>query len=150
MHLCIYIAPHLHTLYLDWLRSAGYILPVTLSTSVTPVSPYNRRRSLKIYLIERVWDALGDGDWVNWEMHLDTEIEWTQRYTWRPGSSEFEDALGGHDRANLQAVIEWVWRYTWRPWSSEFGDTLGRCDRARLDEYLEAADGRRAGTQFIS
>jgi len=34
--------------------SAEYILPVTLSTSVTPVSPYNRRRSLKMYLIERV------------------------------------------------------------------------------------------------
>jgi len=35
MYLCIYIATHLHTLYLDWLRSAEYILPVTLSTSVT-------------------------------------------------------------------------------------------------------------------
>ena len=54
MYLCIYIATHLHTLYLDWLRSAEYILPVTLSHSVTPVSPYNRRRALKIYLIERV------------------------------------------------------------------------------------------------
>jgi len=54
MYLCIYIATHLHTLYLDWLRSAEYILPITLSTSVTPVSWYNRHRSLKIYLIERV------------------------------------------------------------------------------------------------
>jgi len=54
MYLCIYIASHLHTLYLDWLRSAEYILPVTLPTSVTPVSPYNRHRSLKISLIERV------------------------------------------------------------------------------------------------
>jgi len=54
MYLCIYIATLLHTLYLDWLRSAEYILPVTLSTSITPVSPYNRRRSLKICLIERV------------------------------------------------------------------------------------------------
>jgi len=54
MYLCIYIATHLHMLYLDWLRSAEYILPITLSISVTPVSPYNRRRSLKIYLIERV------------------------------------------------------------------------------------------------
>jgi len=54
MYLCIYVATHLHTLYLDWLRSAEYILPVTLSTSVTPVSLYNCRRSLKIYLIERV------------------------------------------------------------------------------------------------
>jgi len=37
MHLCIYIAAHLHTLYLDWLRSAKFILPVTLFTSVTPL-----------------------------------------------------------------------------------------------------------------
>jgi len=51
---------------------------------------------------------------------------------------------------HLEAVIERDWRCTWRPCSSEFGDTLGGRDRARLDEYLEAADGRRAGTQFIS
>jgi len=100
MYLCIYIATHRHTVYLDWLRSAEYILTVTLSTSVSPVSAYNRRRSLKIYLIERVWDALGDGDWVNSEMYLETEIEWTQRCTWRPKSSEFGDALGGRDRAS--------------------------------------------------
>jgi len=37
MYLCIYIATHLHTLYLDWLRSAEYILPFTLSTSITPL-----------------------------------------------------------------------------------------------------------------
>ena len=41
MYLCIYITTHLHMLHLDWLRSAEYILPVTLSTYVTPVSPYN-------------------------------------------------------------------------------------------------------------
>jgi len=59
MYLCIYIATHLHALYLDWLQAVilqrrDRILPVTLSTSVTPVSPYNRCRSLKMYLIERV------------------------------------------------------------------------------------------------
>jgi len=59
MYLCIYIATHLHTLYLDWLkavilRGRDRILRVTVSTSVTPVSPYNRHRSLKMYLIERV------------------------------------------------------------------------------------------------
>jgi len=66
------------------------IYTVTLSTSVTPVSPYTRRRSLKMYLkavIERVWrsawrlrsselrDALGDRDRASLEMHLQTEIE---------------------------------------------------------------------------
>ena len=59
MYLSIYIATHLHTVYLDWLqavilRCRDHILPITLSTSVTPVSPYNRRRSLKMYLIEGV------------------------------------------------------------------------------------------------
>ena len=85
--------------------SAEYILPVTLSTSVTPVSLYTHRRSLKMYLeavIERVW-----------------------RGTWRPRSCE----LGGGDCASLdihlEAVIEQVWRCTWRPWSSEIGGVLG-------------------------
>ena len=68
------------------------------------------------------------------ELHLVTEIERTERCTWRQRSSEFGDALGDHGRVNLQAIIEWVWRYTWRPrsselrrciwkpWSIEFGD----------------------------
>ena len=84
------------------------------------------------------------------EMHLETEIKWTQRCTWRLGSSEFEDALGGHDRANLQAVIKRVWRYTWRlrsteliwctwrPWSSDVGDALWGCDRESLGMHLQA------------
>jgi len=91
MYLCIHIATHLHTLDQDWLRSAEYILPVTLSTSVTPVSPYNRRRSLEIYLIERVWDALGVGDWVNSEMHLEAVMEWHWKSTWR---QPMDGALG--------------------------------------------------------
>jgi len=58
-YLCIYIATHLHTLCLDWLqavilRRRDRILHITLSTSVTPASPYICCRSLKMYLIERV------------------------------------------------------------------------------------------------
>jgi len=57
-YLCIYIATHLDTLCLHWLqavilRRRDHILPVTLSTSVTHGSPYNRCRSFKMYLIER-------------------------------------------------------------------------------------------------
>jgi len=87
-------------------------------------------------------------------MHLEAVIKLVWRY-----------ALGGHDRANLEAATERVWR----PLSSEFGDALGGHNRAsleihleavidrvwryapggrtraRLDEYLEAVDGRRAG-----
>jgi len=60
-------------------------------------------------------------------MHSEAVIERVWRYTgkavivqtWRPQSSEFEDTLGGYDRASLethlQAVIERVSRCTWRP-----------------------------------
>jgi len=53
--------------------------------------------------------------------------------------SLLEDVL---DRACL--------RCTWRWRSSELRDALGGRDRARLDEYLEAVDGWRAETLFIS
>jgi len=82
-------------------------------------------------------------------MHLEAVIEGVWRYTWRPGSSEFGDALGGRDWASLEmhleAVIERVCRGTWRLWSSEFGDTLGGRNRASMNEYWEAVDGWRAG-----
>jgi len=42
-------------------------------------------------------------------MQLETEIEWTQRYTPRPGTSEFRDALvAGYDRARLEEYLEVV------------------------------------------
>jgi len=70
---------------------------------------------------------------VNSGMHLEAVIERVRRCTWRPWSSEFGEALAGHDRVNsemhLEAVIERVWRCTWRPWSSGFGDALGGRDR---------------------
>ena len=61
------------------------------------------------------------------------------RYTWRLGLSEFGNAIGGRNCANLQAVMELVWRYLGRPWSSELG---GR-NQASLDQYLEVVNGRR-------
>jgi len=83
--------------------------------------------------------ALGAGSaWEQFEVRLKMTIEWTQRYTPRAWSSEFGDALGGHARANLQAVIERVWRYTWRLWLSQFGDALGDWDRANSEMHLEA------------
>jgi len=111
-------------------RSAKYILLVTLFTSVTPVSPYTRRLSMKIYL-----EALIECGWG---------------CTRRPGSSEFRDALGYRE-------IEWTQSCTRRPWLSEYGDalrdgdrvkllltmmgdTLGGHDRTILEEYLEAID----------
>jgi len=148
--------------YLSTPGSAEYILPVTLSTSVTPVSPYNRRRSLKMYLIERVWVALGGHARANLQAvieHSEAVIQRVWRCTWRPWSCE----LAGRNRASLEIhseiMIEQIWRCTWRPCSwelagrnrasleihleavtSEFGDALAGYDRARLEEYLEAVD----------
>jgi len=63
-------------------------------------------------------------------MHFMMEIESTQRCAWRPGSSEFGDALGGRGRVNSEdalacrdqsslemhseAVTERFWRCTCR------------------------------------
>jgi hypothetical protein len=50
-------------------------------------------------------------------MHLEAEIECTERCTWRPEWSEFEDTLGGCDQAgvemHLDTVIERDWSSTW-------------------------------------
>ena len=55
--------------------------------------------------------------------------------------SEFEDLLGGHDRARLEvyldAMIDRVWIYTWTPRSSELRDALGGNNRASLEMHFE-------------
>ena len=97
--------------------SAEYILPLTHSTTITPVSSYTRCRSLMMY--------------------LGAAIEHVGRRTWRPWRWE----LGGRNHASLEmqlaavimrdywyhleALIRRVWRCTWRPWSSEIGVVLG-------------------------
>jgi len=71
------------------------------------------------------------------EIRLERMIEWIQRYTPRPGSNDFRDALGGGDRAyvevHCEAVIEWTQRCTPRASLSEFGDSLGGHDRVSLE-----------------
>ena len=54
----------------------------------------------------------GNDDQVNSEIHFEAVNERFLRCTWRRESSEFGDILGGHDRANMEAVIERVWRLT--------------------------------------
>jgi len=126
---------------LSTMGSAKYILPVTLSTSVSSVSPYNRRHTLKMYLIKRVWDELWDWDRLNSEMHLEAVIERVWIGTWRLRLSELRDALGGHDWANLdmhsETKIDWTQRCPWRPGSSEFGDALGGPHRAKPQAVIE-------------
>jgi len=75
MYLCIYIATHLHTLYLDWLKA---------------VLESNSRCAWKWRLSE-LRDILRGRDRASLEMHLEAVIERIWRYTWRPWSSEFGD-----------------------------------------------------------
>ena len=69
-------------------------------------------------------------------------IKSTQRYTPRPWSSKFWDALRDQDRVksemHLQAVMEWRQRFAWRTWSSEFGDALEGRDRLNSVMHLDA------------
>jgi len=78
------------------------------------------------------------GAWDQIEVRLKMTIEWTQRYTPRPWSSEFGDALAGCDWVNLEMhseiVIERVWLCPCRPWLCELG---GR-NRASVEMHLEA------------
>jgi len=94
-----------------------------------------RRRSSELR------DALGGRHWASLDMHLETEIEWTQRCTWRHRWSELRDAFGGHDWASLDmqldTEIEWTQRCTWRPGSSEFGDALWSHARANFEAVIE-------------
>jgi len=86
-------------------------------------------------------DILGGRDWASLEMHLEAEIEWSERCTWRPWSIKFGDALGGRGRVNsemhFEAVIERVWRCNWGPRLSELRDTLRGRDQASLEMHLE-------------
>jgi len=122
------------------------------STTVTPLSTYTCRCSSMVYWeasIERVvicpWmfrsselgDALGGLNRVKSVMHLEARIEWTQRFTPRPWSSGFGDALGRRDWLNseMHSLL----------WSSEFRDAhAAGYDRGRLEESLEVVD-RQAG-----
>jgi hypothetical protein len=58
---------------------------------------------------------------VNSEMHLETEIELTQKM-------------------HLEAMIDRVSRCTLRQKPRESGDALAGYDRSRLEEYLQAVD----------
>jgi len=129
-HLSIYIATHLHTVYLDWLQAA------VLENNSRCASKWQLtelrhtlwgcdRASLEMHLkavIERIWRYIGGRDPVNSEIHSEIMTERVWRYTWRPRWCK----LGGRYRASLEI-------------------RCGGCDRATLDEYLQALDGRRAG-----
>jgi len=162
MYLCIYIATHLHKIYLDWLQAvlgSNSRCPWKWRSSELRDTLRGRDRvSLEMHF--------GGRDRASLEIHLEATIERVWRCNWRAWSSDFGDELGGRNRASLEihleavfervwrctleAVIERVWRCTWRPWScdfanalwrpwlSDFSDALGGHDRASLETHLDA------------
>ena len=117
-HLCIYVSIQLpiYTRYI-WTGSTRWLWAIRgAPEDDDQVNVRLRYPSISVDPPSLNHDVLIGCDWASWELHLEAEIEWTQRCTWRPGSSELRDALRGRDRANLEGVIEWV------------GDTLGGCD----------------------
>jgi len=67
---------------------------------------------------------------------METDLEQTEKCTWRQIWSELSDTLGHHHRANLwmhwYVGIEWAQRYTWRQWMRVLGDALGNNNRRRV------------------
>jgi len=129
-HLCIYIATHLHMIYLDWLQA------------VLQRDSRCAWRWRSSELRDTPWRL----DQASLGMHLKAVVKCIWRYSSRPWSSELRDALWDHDRASLEmhleAIMERGWRYIWRPCSSEFGDInlwrpwsceLGGCDGVSLE-----------------
>jgi len=106
MDLFIYIATHLHTVYLDWLQ-------VVLESNWRCAGKWQS---------SELRDTLWGNDRGRLVMHSEIVIEQVSWCTWRPWSCE----LGGRNQAtleiHLQAMMEPVGRCTWRPWSSKFGD----------------------------
>jgi len=84
-HLSIYIATHLHTVYLDWLQ-------VLLES--------NSRCAWKCQSSE-LTNKLQGRDRASVEMHLAGVIECIWRYTSRLWLSDLTDARWDHDRASL-------------------------------------------------
>jgi len=138
-YLCIYIATHLNTVYLDWLQA---------------VLESNSRCASKWWLSDlrgicrgRDQESLemqfGGHDRASVEMHLEAAIRQVWRCNWRPWLSDIGDALGGRNWASfkirLMPLIERLWRCTWRVWSSEFGDALWR---PRSSEFGDRLGGR--------
>ena len=73
MYLCIYIATHLHTLYLNWLHGGAWEqFEMRLRMTIEWAQRYT----------PRLWssdfgDALWDGNWAYLAIHLEAVIKWT-------------------------------------------------------------------------
>jgi len=86
-YLCIYIAIHLHMVYLDWLQ-----VVVESNWGWAWKWRSSKRR-----------DELWDPDRASLEMNLKAMVIWT----WRTYSHEFGDTLGGCNPASLEICTWW-------------------------------------------
>ena len=127
---CIYIAAHLHRVYLDWLQVV--------------IDRYSR--CTRKWWSSELGDTLRGRDWEALEILLEAVMEWTKRSTWRSWGSEVVDTLGEDDLANLEDIIEWVWRCTWKPWTRELGGmqletVIERVWRLKWSQFADALGG---------
>jgi len=87
-----------------------------------------------------LWDSVLGRDRASLEMHLETDIEWTQICTCRPWSSKFIDTIGDwdlvHSEMHCEAVIGWVWICTWRRRFSKLTEAHRGCDRESCEMQL--------------
>jgi len=108
---------------------------------------------ISVHLSLLLKDVLGCCDRACFEMHLETESEWTQRCTWRPGSSEFGDAFGHQVQVNsemhLVAGSERVWRCIWTPRSSEYRERRRSRHEANLEMHLVTEIQRPQGCSWM-
>jgi len=92
-HLCIYIATHLHTVYLDWqqVEHKG-----------------DARCAWKSWLGE-FRDTLQGRYWVSIEVDLEAVIKCSWRYTWRPSCSKFGDTFRRPSSGEISPVLGGGW-----------------------------------------
>ena len=114
-----------------------------LSRIYTPCRSFHLRYPcMSVHPPSLLNNKLGCHDRASFEMHLEAEVEWTQRCTLWPWWSGFGDGIEDRDWVNSEihseAVIERVWRCTWWPRSSELRAALGGRDRASFEMHLEA------------
>jgi len=82
-------------------------------------------------------DVLGSHSQVSLEIHLEPEIEWTQRWSWRLFRCELEDVVGGCDQVSLEMYMEAIMVRTWRPWLFESGDARGDYFHANITAMID-------------
>jgi len=83
-------------------------------------------------------DALQASGHVNSLIHVEANVMWTQRHTWRPSSSKCGDGLEGHNYANLVAMTKQVWRWTLTRKSCELRDAHGGQYVVNMEMQLQA------------